>query len=685
MKVSTWWRWASVMQRRAWWVIGAWVALLVALTVGANAVGSDYRIEGGLDNSAAQVAAAKVTAGAEYQDTIAVVWQGPESDAGKVDEVLARVAQIPGVKEVGPAILISSEDGMTHGTSITLAGGAFDLPEGSLDQIISAVESAPVPAGLIGDSVRAASASSQTLAEVLGFIAAGIILILAFGSLLAAGLPLATAFFALIAAFALTTFASHITSIPPFASALVSLITIGVGIDYAMFIVARHRAGLISGKSVHDSVNDAFDTSGRAVVFAGIAVILCLGALLILGIPFISGIAVAIAIGVAISVIATWTLLPAFLGLIGNRVLSRKVREGRASQGRGWERWALLVERHSVIAIVGTLLLLGVFAAPALGIRLGYADAGTDQPGSITRVGYDIMAEGFGPGAGSPILAVFGPGDEATYEAIAALPGVSTIGMMETNDEVSWAQVIATTSPQDPATQDLLQAIRDVGATPSGAEALKAEFTDLLQERLVWFLVWILGVSSLLLMWVFRSIAIPIKAALMNVFAAAASLGIVVAVYQTGWAVGPFGQAAGPIESFLPVTLIAILFGLSMDYQVFLMCRIREEWVHGRDNDHAVASGLADTGRVITAAAGIMVCVFLAFALSGERGVSQMGLGLAVAIFIDAFIVRSLLVPALMHTLGDWNWWLPGWLDRLLPQLRVEGPDKAWDDNLVDV
>jgi RND superfamily putative drug exporter len=476
-------------------------------------------------------------------------------------------------------------------------------------------------------------------------------------------------------------------------------------VDYALFIVTRHRQGLIAGKDLATSIATAVDTSGRAVLFAGIIVCIALLGMFALGVSFLYGMAIAASIGVLFTMIAALTLLPALLGFIGPKVMSRRQKRDLAQKGprivgtgtKGfWPRWARFVERRPVLPAVAALVVIVLVALPFFSLRLGSSDQGNDPVGTTTRQAYDLLASGFGPGFNGPLLVVAsaeGHTDPAVLghlqSAIAAQPDVAHVSAplsMPPKDgkQVSLITVYPTSSPQDGATTDLISHLRidtipsvvsGTGATVDvgGTTAIFVDFANVLTSKLPLFIGLVVALSFVLLAIVFRSLLIPLTAAAMNVLSIGAAFGILVGIFQWGWASSIFGvNRAGPIEAFLPVMLFAILFGLSMDYEVFLITRIHEEWLISGDNRTAVRKGLAATGKTITAAALIMILVFGSFILGGERVIKEFGLGLAAGILMDALIIRMAIVPALMFLFGKANWWFPNWLDRVLPRLSVD-------------
>jgi len=600
--------------------------------------------------------------------------------------------------------------------------------------------------------------------ELLGLAFAIVILILAFGSVLAMGLPIGVALAGIGVGSVAIALLSNVVTMPDFAMTLGVMIGLGVGIDYALFIVTRFREQLRHHHTVRESVGIAIDTSGRAVAFAGLTVVISLLGMLVMGVDMVRGLGIGAAAVVLVTMVASLTLLPALLGFAGPRVdvtrwrgllaaglvavalvgvgikvsalvvgiplalvllaasfvfapLRQEVprRAAKPTQQTLSYRWSRLVQHHPWISMLLSAGALVLLAIPVLSLHLGFSDQGNDPTDTTTRQAYDLTAEGFGPGYNGPIVAVaeLPPGTTdaqlaAVTSALAATEGVAFASPAVPNDPadptaVMW-RIIPTTSPQDAATDSLVHRLRDdtlpaatagtdLSVNVTGQVAVQVDFSSYLAERMPLFFGVVLGLSFLLLMMVFRSLLVPLKAVIMNLLSIGAAYGILVMVFQWGWLSGPLGLEGAPIEPFMPMMLFAIVFGLSMDYEVFLLSRIREEWDRTGDAHTSVADGLAATARVITAAAAIMVFVFGSFMLESERVIKLMGLGLAVAVLLDATVVRMLLVPATMELLGDRNWWLPRWLDRILPHLDVEGPSDLDDlddpedpraDELVD-
>ncbi len=581
--------------------------------------------------------------------------------------------------------------------------------------------------------------------ELLGLAFAIIVLIFAFGSVLAMGLPVGIALAGIGLGTILAGFLSHVLSIPDFASTIAVMLGLGVGIDYALFIVTRYRENLHNGASTEDATIVALDTAGRAVAFAGTTVVISLLGMLLMNLSFITGLAASAATVVAVTAVASLTLLPALLGFAGERVevtrwrgligalllaiglvgaalaipaltlvglslaaivivasfalapLRREVprRERRPLRETIPYRWSRVIQhRPWVFAIAGTLVLL-VLAIPFFSLRLAFSDEGNYPEETTTRKAYDLLAVGFGPGFNGPMLlsTVIPEGTdpaalEATTQALAADPGVAFVSPAFPNDPDAptaalW-RLYPTTAPQDEATTDLVHRLRDevlpaatqgtgLDVSVSGSVAASVDFSEYLTARLPLFIGVVLALSFLLLMLVFRSLLVPLKAVVMNLLSIGAAYGVATAIFQWGWGGNLLNIEPAPIEPFVPMMMFAIVFGLSMDYEVFLLSRIREEYVRSGDSRLSVADGLAATARVISAAAAIMVVVFGSFIGESDRIVKLFGVGLASAVFLDATIVRMLLVPATMELLGDANWWLPKWLDRALPHVAVEG------------
>ncbi|GGW90959.1 MMPL family transporter [Streptomyces chartreusis] len=547
------------------------------------------------------------------------------------------------------------------------------------------------------------------VSELIGLLAAAAILFLAFGSLVAAALPIGMAVFGLTIGVATMTVLAGVTEVPTFAPVLGSMVGLGVGIDYALFVLARHREYLARGLDPQAAAGRAVATAGRPVVFAGGTVVVSILGLAVANVPFMTVGGVAVSIVVLIMVVASVTLLPAFLGAAGPR-LARAGRIGRALQTRkpgrlarrrdpaagatGWRRWIGHVSRHPVPYALGAAGLLLTATLPVLGLRVGLPDDGSLPQSRTERRAYDLVAEGFGPGTNGPLVIAADPsGDRGVVDrlvgAVAADPGIASVAPTHIDRATGIATLVVfpTTSPQDKATADTIARLRTdvlptaIGQGPArahvgGAAASLSDVGQRTSRRLPVLVATVLAMSFLLLMLVFRSILVPLKAVLLNLLSIGAAYGIMVAVFQWGWGGALIGlEATVPIVSFIPMFLFAILFGLSMDYEVFLLSRVREEYLRTGDNGTAIVEGVSRTARIITSAALIMVAVFLSFAVADDPSTKMLGLGLATAIFIDATVVRMVLVPATMTLLGRTNWWLPKWLDRTLPRGPVGTDD----------
>jgi putative drug exporter of the RND superfamily len=705
--------------RRRFLVIATWVIVLIGLGALAQGVKSNFNnsvsLPGTGSTTAQQLLDKTVPAQAGDSDTI--VWQvskGTVRDPAvitKLSAVLRQISTMPEVAAVtspyGPhgaaqnGAAQISRDGRIAYATVNFTKQASSLATADITRVINAAEAARAPGldvQLGGQAIGSTEQPSLGITATIGVLAAALVLFIAFGSLLAMLLPLAAAIAGVGGGLMLITPLSHAMSVVNFAPDLGALIGLGVGIDYALFIVTRHRRGLQSGLTPQEAAVAAINTSGRAMLFAGSTVCIALLGLLVLGTSFLNGLAVAATLTVVCTVAAALTLLPALLGLFGMRVLSRRQRRalaaGTSARAGLLARWAGTVQRRPGMLAAAAIAVMVVLAIPVLSLRLGSSDQGNDSSSSTTRQAYDLLAEGFGPGFNGPLLLVAQTHTSADVAALHTLeatlprvPDVAAVTPVAARAGTEVIQVIPRTSPEDKATSDLISTLRGA-AIPAvergttlhvyvgGITATFADFASFAGAKLPWFLVAILGLSFLLLVVAFRSLLIPATAAVMNLIAAAAAFGVLTAVFQWGWgsdALG-FGQS-GPIESFLPLVTLAILFGLSMDYQVFLVSRMNEEWAQGRDNRRAVRTGQVETGLVITAAAAIMICVFATFSLMGTRGIAEFGGGLAVAVALDAFILRTVLVPAVMHLFGNANWWLPRWLDRRLPHLAIEPPE----------
>lgn len=638
----------------------------------------------------------------------------PEAAAG----IEAAVAEVRGLDHVvavtepldGPRSI--SSDGATAFAAVQFDAPTAELGHSAVDALVataSPAEAAGVQVEYGGELPTALKERTTGPAEMIGIIAALVILFVTFRSVYSAILPLGVAVLGLVVGLSIVGLLGALIDIPSVAPRLGTMIGLGVGIDYALFILSRHRDNLEAGMSNEDSVGRTNATAGNAVVVAGSTVVVAILGLQLAGIPFVAALGYSASLVVAVAVLVAITLLPALLAIAGPRVLTRSHRREarRASEAAesveiadadsghsGWVLWAHWVAHHPWRSAITASAVLLVLSVPVLDMRLGQADAGTDPSSTTHRRAYDLLAEGFGEGFNGPLLLAVdlgGSTDTAALEQITAAvgddPGVLAVSPPEINDagDTALLTAIPTTKPQDRATSDLVHRLRgstlpeataggDATVLVGGPTAGFIDQSDKISDRLPWFIAAVVSLSFLLLMIVFRSILVPLKAALLNLLSIGAAYGVVVAVFQWGWGRSLIGlEEAVPIASFVPMMMFAILFGLSMDYEVFILSRIREEYHRGRTNVDSVVEGLGATAKVITAAALIMISVFLGFVASDDPVVKMMGIGLATAVAVDATIVRMILVPSTMALVGDPNWWLPKWLDRLLPRLDIEG------------
>ncbi|GGR98567.1 membrane protein [Streptomyces humidus] len=684
-------------------VLLVWVGALFGLGFSASTAGTDYANVFSLPDTDSKRAYDLMEKAfpARAGDTDTVVWTVDEGSVrdqdvrSRIQPALDDIAKMKGVGGVtspyaGAATQVSG-DGRTAYAQITFTEQANSVPKELVQDVVDAAQGAErggLEVELGGQAIQRVQEPPTGLAEMVGLAAAAVVLFLAFGSLFAMLLPLAVAVFGVGMGLFSTQLLSHVTDIPDLAPLLSSLIGLGVGIDYALFIVTRHRKGVLRGLDPEESAVTALNTSGRAVLFAGGTVCIALAGMLVTNLRFLDGVVIGTSVTVVLSVLAATTLLPALLGFLGVRVLSRKQRKRLAASGPEPEkastpaaRWSTRVQRRPRTIAALAVVVMAVLALPVLSLRLGATDQGNNDDATTTRKAYDLLAQGFGPGFNGPLQVVVDGGDAtALVKAVKDTPGVAQVAALPPANGVTVIQVVPTTSPQSKETDALIDRLRDdvvpqagVTAHVGGVTAVSKDFATVTGDRLPLFIATIIGLGFLLLLVAFRSLVVPLTAAVMNLIAAAASFGVLVAIFQWGWGLELLGLGKeGPINAFLPVIMLSLLFGLSMDYQVFLVSRMHEEWVHTRDNARAVRVGLAETSRVINSAALIMVCVFLAFVLSGDSGAAMAGVGLAAAVALDAFVLRTALVPAAMHLLGDSNWWLPAWLEKRLPHLAVE-------------
>ena len=704
-------RLARFSYRRRRWVLGGWIVLLIAAFMLASSLNGAFKTEFKLPGTESQQAfdllekssfrnrqvQAQIVFAARQGVDAPEVQQAME---GLFDEVEAKIADV----DVASPYAARGERQIARNGKIAYAqlnfadrsGEEFTADGKEIKKLAEDVDVPGLRLEFGGDIF--ANPEIGGASEAIGLLAAMIILLIAFGSVLAMGLPIGTALFGIGTGVAIVLSVRTIVDMPDFTTAAVAMVGLGVGIDYALFIVTRYREDLAAGADPERAVTHALDTAGRAVLFAGTTVVISVLGLLLMKTSVMRGVAIGISIGVLTTMLASVTLLPALLGFVGRKIDKfglphRKRPEGDIRES-GWTRWSHLIQRRPWPAAIIGLAVLLLLAVPLLSMRLGFTDAGNRPESDTTRKAYDLVADGFGPGFNGPlVLAAETPNGQSDVDVLGKLTaklnatkGVAFATPPQANAEgtVAVLQVFPTTDPQAKATADLVTHLRDdvipsvaggqVDVKVGGLTAAADDFAAYTAERLPIFVGAVLVLSFLLLMLVFRSLLVPLKAVIMNLLSIGAAYGVVVAVFQWGWGASFIGVGReAPVEAWAPVFIFAIVFGLSMDYEVFLLSRIREEYDRTGDNATAVADGLALTARVITAAALIMFFVFGSFVLGSEVALKLMGLGLAIAVLIDATIVRMVLVPATMELLGDWNWWLPKWLDRILPRVHVEG------------
>jgi RND superfamily putative drug exporter len=730
-------RWTTTHRK---YVAIVWVFALIAINALAQSAGTSYSNNFTLPKSDSQRASdllqKSFPAQAGDRDTIVFkVSHGGVRDPAvraHMSALFAQVAKLPHVAGVLSPYNSGGGQAISRNEQIAFATVIFDKKANELqksdgERVVKEAEGARrqgLQVELGGLAIQQTEQEGFGLTTAVGLMAAIVVLLITFGSLIAMGLPIVTALLGLGTGLGLIGLFTHVVDTPDFSSELAAMIGLGVGIDYALFIVTRFREAYVTPGRAHgdvrESVVQAMDTAGRAVLFAGCTVVIALLGMMLLGVDFLYGVAISASIGVLLVMLASLTLLPALLTFAGARLArpSRRARkrgeQTRTVHGGTWLNWSRFVQHHSrSIALLATVAML-LIATPAIALRLGSSDAGNDPVGFTTYKAYHLLAEGFGEGFSGPLLIVakapkaqpqpsashgsalsvtragatgVAGQDLATLRAkLASTPDVVSVGLprISPSGDVATLSVYPASSPQAYATTRLVERLRSEVIPPvkastgmtvyvGGITAGSIDFANVLGKKLPLFIGVVVLLSALLLMVVFRSLVIPLQAAIMNLLSIGASLGVIVAVFQWDWLDGLLGVRAGPIESFIPVMLFAIVFGLSMDYEVFLISRIHEQWARHGDSRRAVGEGLALTGRVVTAAAAIMICVFLSFMLGESRVIKEFGLSLASAVFLDAVVVRCLLLPAVLELLGDTTWRIPTWLDRVLPKVNIEG------------
>jgi RND superfamily putative drug exporter len=730
---------ARFMMRNRWWVIAAWLVFMIASNGISMALGgANYKDEFKLPHTQTDTVSTLLkNAGQGNQNGIDGIMVLKATSGDLTSPPAAVSAALTNVCKLGAEVvavaspwgsincstggelntaganpkMLSSKDPSIALVDITFSGGGA-LKQADITKVykdLKQLDSSSLQVQFTGDGFQQVEPPKGIPPELLGFIAALIILAIVFRTAGAVALPLASAVAALVSGTGVIGILTHAMSVSQVTPQLAELMVIGVGVDYALFIVTRHRRNLLRGMSVEDSIALSLNTSGRAVLFAGTTVCIAMLGLILLGVSFFYGMAIGVSVAVSFTMVASLTLLPALLRMLGLKVLPRKqrkaIREGTyvaSPRVTIWERWSHVVANYKVLLGIVAAGIIVLLAIPFFSIRLGHADQGNDPSSTTTRKGYDLIADGFGVGYNSTLtLVVSGPNAQATGAKVAErMKTVTDVDPSSIfalpkplSDTLTIVNIKSTTSPQDEKTTNLVHDLRD-NVLPGvyagtgdmvyvyGQTAVYVDFTHVLASKMPLFIGAVVLLSFLLLMLAFRSLVVPLTAAVMNLFAAGASFGVIVAIFQWGWFAEALGIGkGGPIEAFAPVLFFAILFGLSMDYQVFLVSRMHEEWVHTGDNKRAITIGQAETGGIITAAAFIMITVFGGFILGDNRVVKLIGIGLASAIFIDAFVLRTVLVPSIMHLAGKSNWYFPKWLDKITPKVSIEpAEDPLFDE-----
>ena len=722
-------RWAV---RKPWQAVIVWVLALVLIGGAAALFKGAYKDTFNLPDTesttALQILGKQFPEAAKQQASIVFK---PDSGTitdpatkAKIEALEQQVAAIPAVETVNSPYQpfaaergLASPDGQYGRVGVVFGGTTATPPLAEVKQLVADVEALNgdgMTIGVGGQAVEFAS-TEPPKSEGVGILVAIVIMLIMFGAVVAAGLPILTALIGLGAGLALVTVAARFMDIATFGPTLAAMIGLGVGIDYALFVINRYRQAVNVGREPREAALESVNTAGRAVVFAGTTVVIALGGLFVLGISFMNGLAVGAAITVVMVMLTAVTLLPAVISLLGTKVFAWKMpwaRKPSTKEGRGLARYAGALQRRPWLFGAVALIVMLALAWPTLSMRLGFPDAGGKPAGNTSRIAYDLTTQGFGAGANGPFLVVVElptAGDVAPAnelgKALAATPGVASASpvvpgtpSVAADGSAAIVQVLPTTGPQDAATSELLDTIRTevipqveqktgITAYVGGATAVTDDFTTVLGQALPAFLLVVVSLGFLALMVLFRSLVVPLTAALTALLSLGAALGAIVAVFQWGNLASLFGvTATGPILPFLPIMLFAILFGLSMDYQVFLVSRMQEEWTRTQDNKLSVRRGLIGSGRVVMAAAAIMFSVFISFVFGDDNTIKMFGLALAIAVALDAFVVRLVLVPSLMTVLGRANWYLPGWLSKILPSVHIESEEEAAEivDPLAD-
>jgi RND superfamily putative drug exporter len=705
-------RWCIAHRRL---VVVGWILIAVITTVIAGAVGRHYATDFSLPGTESQhvVDLLNQEFPAQSGDVDTIVWHTPSGTIddsnvrNQIEPLLAKAGKMPHVVSVvspysqAGAVQVS-RDRRTAFAVVNYNKRANLLPNSTGKPLLDAVNALNSPSLRVaagGQVIENAEGFNIGPATAVGVIAALIILLITFGSLITAGMPLITAGLGLITGIALIGLGTHITNMSNISPELAIMIGLGVGIDYALFIVTRFRENYRKGGDVPAAIIGAMDTSGRAILLAGTTVIIALLGMFATGVSFMYGLAIASVLAVLLVLAASLTVLPALLAAFGEKVArpSRRSRKraarGEAPRESAWRRWSLTVQARPWPLALASLVVMLLFLIPFLSMRLETSDAGNDPSNTSTYHAFNLLSDGFGPGFNGPLLIATQLSNPSQANqvaqvraAVANTPGVVavTTPRVSPSGNVAVMQAYPATAPQAQGTSDLVHKLRDqvlpqfkgtFGTRPlvGGFTAGSIDFSQVLSSKLPLFIGIVVVLSALLLFVIFRSLLIPVQAAVMNLLSIGGALGVTVLVFQKGFGAGLLGITPAPVEPWIPVLMFAVVFGLSMDYEVFLISRVREEWIRTRNASTAVADGIAYTGRVISAAAAIMICVFLSFVLGDQRSVKEFGFGLAAAVFLDAIVIRCVLLPAVLEILGERTWWLPHWIDSRLPRIRIEG------------
>jgi RND superfamily putative drug exporter len=709
-------RWGRFAARHRWPVLICWAVILVSLAAFSFVAGGRFVNNYTVPATESQDAATLLEDRFPEQyatDSATLVFKAEdgvrdERIRRRIEDILAEARKLPEVTSVispfqTPGTI--SRNGQIAYATLQYDKPASEVDQESFNELVKFADESPgrgLTVEVGGRVISANETSPPRTSEVVGLTAASVILLIAFGSVVAMGMPVITALVGLSCSFSLIMLVARLLDISTFTPAFAAMVSLGVGIDYALFVVTRYREGLSAGLGVEDAIALGLDTAGRAVMMAGIVVVVALLTLTTMGIPFVTAISVVLAIAVALTVIVALTLLPALLGFVGGRVDRWRIPgvwiadEGNRQSTAGY-RLSCAVQRHPLLYAFGATVLLLLLTVPILDLQLGFSDDGNKPTSFNGRRAYDLLSEGFGPGINGPLFVVVNEPKTLDSTLLTTLrTNLDRAGHVESvappvpseRRDTAFIIVIPSTSPQDKGTTDLVEDLRknvvpqalkgsDATAYVGGATAALIDIQTQMENRIPLFFALVIGLSFLLLTAVFRSILVPVKAAIMNLLSIGAAYGVLVPIFQWGWGNDLLGIAkAGPIEPFFPILLFAAIFGLSMDYEVFLVSRIRESYLKSGDARASVVEGLASTARIITAAAAIMIFVFFSFILSEDRIIKEFGIGLAIPILIDATVIRLVLVPSTMTLLGRYNWVFPRWLDATIPNLNIEGKSR---------